>query len=82
MTGLDNQFSGRILKPADGMATLTVTGDAQAVDALSAADISVTADAGTVASAGDHILGVSVQVPAGIQYEVNLKEVTVKIEQA
>ncbi len=82
LKGLDPQFSGRITKPADETAILTVTGEAQAVDALTAADVSVTADAGSIASAGEHTIRVSVQVPAGIQYEVNLKDVTVMIELA
>lgn len=79
--GLDKQFSGTISKPADGAAAVTLTGEEQAIAALEETDISITADASSITTAGEHTAGITIQVPLGIQVEVGFKEVTIRIEQ-
>ena len=82
LNSLSQEFKGTIMKPTDGLAALTVTGDAQLIDGLSEADLSITADASSVAMEGEQKLPIVVQVPQGVHYEVNFKDITVSIEQA
>lgn len=80
--GLDKGFIGSMVKPSDGLAAVTVTGEEKVIDALTASDVIVLADAESVNRAGEHVLPIRVQVPSDVQYEVNFKDITVMVEQA
>ncbi|REB07875.1 hypothetical protein DVB69_07765 [Sporosarcina sp. BI001-red] len=80
--GLDKSLTGNIVKPSDGVAAVTVTGEEKIIDALTESDVIVFADAKRVNHVGDHVLPVFVQVPPDVHYEVNFKDITVMVEHA
>ncbi|MCM3757729.1 CdaR family protein [Sporosarcina aquimarina] len=80
--GLDKSFKGRMVKPSDGVAAVTVTGEEKVIDALTESDVTVFAEAKSVNHVGDHVLPIFVQVPSNVQYEVNFKDITLMVEQA
>lgn len=82
LQGLDKRFIGSMVKPSDGLAAVTVTGEEKVIDALTESDVIVLADAKSVNHVGEHVLPISVQVPSDVQYEVNFKDITVMVEQA
>lgn len=82
LQGLDKSFTGKIVKPSDSLAAVTVTGEEKVIDALTESDVAVFADAKSVNHVGDHVLPIFVQVPPDVQYEVSFKDITVMVEQA
>ena len=79
---LDKSFTGNIIKPSDGLAAITLTGEEKVIDALTESDVKVFADAKSVNHSGEHVLPIFVRVPPDVQYEVNFKDITVMVEQA
>lgn len=82
LQGLDKQYNGKVVKPANGVAELTVSGEEKTIDALTESDITIYAEGSAIKEPGDHILPIFVKVPPGIHYELNFKDVTVMVEQA
>lgn len=80
--GLDKSFVGSIVKPSDGVAAVTLTGEEKLIDSLTESDVTVFADAKSVNHVGEHVLPIFVQVPSDVQYEVNFKDIAVMVEQA
>ena len=82
MTGLDRQFKGTVMKPDNGLVTLTVTADPDVIGRLEKSDFDVVIDASDTTVVGEQVYPVIVNGPNDAEWTLSEKEVRLKIELA
>ena len=80
VTGLDRQFKGTVMKPDNGLVTLTVTADPDVIGRLEKSDFDVVIDASDTTDVGEHVYPVIVNGPNDTEWTLSEKEVRLKIE--
>lgn len=82
VTGLDRQFKGTVMKPDNGLVTLTVTADPDVIGRLEKSDFDVVIDASDTTVVGEQVYPVIVNGPQDVEWTLSEKEVRLKIELA
>lgn len=82
VTGLDRQFKGTVMKPDNGLVTLTVTADPDVIGRLEKSDFDVVIDASDTTVVGEQVYPVIVNGPNDAEWTLSEKEVRLKIELA
>lgn len=80
--GLDAKFKCTIVKPEDGLLTVSATAEENVIKTLRKSDISVTVDASEVTDEGEQVFPVTVKGPSDVNWTLSNHEVTLKIELA
>lgn len=82
VTGLDRQFKGTLVKPNNGLVTLTVTATADVISRLEKSDFDVSIDASNASTEGEKVYPIKVNGPGDVRWTLSVAEVTLKVELA
>lgn len=80
VTGLDRQFKGTVVKPGNGLVTLTVTATPDIIGRLEKSDFTVLIDASSAIAAGEMAFPITVKGPADVRWTLSEEEAMLKIE--
>ena len=80
--GLDEKYTSTLLKPENGLVTLTVIAEPDIIGKLVESDFTVSIDASGTVEEGENVYPVTVEGPKNLQWTLSEKEVTMRIELA
>lgn len=78
--GLDRKFKSTLIKPANGLLTLTVTARSDVINTLKISDFAGSVDASEIDAEGEIVLPVLMKSPPNVNWVLSDEEVTLKIE--
>ena len=78
--GLDEKYKSTLLKPENGLVTLTVIAEPDIIGKLAESDFTVSIDASGTVEEGENVYPVTVEGPDNLQWTLSEKEVTMIIE--
>jgi YbbR domain-containing protein len=82
VNGLDDKYKSTLLKPENGLVTLTVVAEPDIIGKLAKSDFTVSVDASGVVAEGENVYPVTVEGPENLQWTLSEEEVTIRIELA
>ncbi|WP_172370576.1 CdaR family protein [Sporosarcina jiandibaonis] len=82
VNGLDQKFKSTLIKPENGLVTLTVVAEPDIIDKLAKTDFTVSIDASETVAEGEDVYPVTVEGPENLQWTLSEEEVTMRIELA
>jgi YbbR domain-containing protein len=82
VNGLDEKYKSTLLKPENGLVTLTVVAEPDIIGKLAKSDFTVSVDASGVVAEGENVYPVTVEGPENLQWTLSEEEVTIRIELA
>ena len=82
VTGLDHQFKGTLVRPSNGLVTLTVTAPPDVIGGLEESDFDVSIDASGATTVGETTYPIIVKGPSNVRWTISEEEAMLRIELA
>ena len=82
VTGLDPQFNGTLVKPSNGLVTLTVTAPPDVIGRLEKSDFDVSIDASDATTVGETTYPIIVKGPSNVRWTISDEEAMLRIDVA
>ena len=82
VNGLDQKYKSTLIKPANGLVTLTVVAESDIIGKLEKSDFTVSIDASETVAEGENVFPITVEGPENLQWTLSEEEVTMRIELA
>ena len=82
VNGLDQKYKSTLIKPENGLVTLTVVAESDIIGKLEKSDFTVSIDASETVEEGENVFPLSVKGPENTQWTLSEEEVTMRIELA
>ncbi len=82
VNGLDQKYKSTLIKPENGLVTLTVVAESDIIGKLEKSDFTVSIDASETVAEGENVFPLTVKGPENTQWTLSEEEVTMRIELA
>ena len=82
VNGLDQKYKSTLIKPENGLVTLTVVAESDIIGKLKKSDFTVSIDASETVAEGENVFPLTVEGPENLQWTLSEEEVTMNIELA